>query len=68
MKKLLVKTIRGFSGRKHIIRFFDGREIVNTNLWYNGEIPKSHRKLLPDNAEFIREEMKDELYFNKILI
>ena len=56
MKKLLVKTIRGFSGRKHVIKFFDGREIVSTNLWYNGEIPESHRELLPNNAEFIKGE------------
>ena len=57
------KTIRGFSGRKHIIRFFDGREVVSTNLWYNGEIPESHRELLPDNAEFVIEEVKNELLF-----
>jgi len=53
------KTFRGFSGRKHIIRFFDGREIISTNLWYNGEIPESHRKLLPDNAEFVKGEINE---------
>ena len=45
---------RGFGGDKCVIRFFDGREVVSTNLWHNGTIPESHRELLPDNAEFIR--------------
>lgn len=45
---------RGFGGHKNVIRFFDGREVVSTNLWHNGTIPESHRELLPDNAEFIK--------------
>ena len=57
------KTFRGFSERKYIIRFYNGREIVSTNLWYNGEIPESHQELLPDNAEFVREEIRDGLLF-----
>ena len=44
---------RGFSGEKFKIRFFDGREVITTNLWCNGKIPESHKELLPDNAEFI---------------
>jgi len=44
---------RGFCGRKFIIRFLNGREVISTNLWYNGRIPESHIGLLPDNAEFI---------------
>lgn len=49
---------RGFGGLKLKIRFFDGREIVTTNLWHNGVISESHKKLLPDNAEFIYDEQK----------
>jgi len=47
---------RGFGGRKFIIKFFDGREVISTNLWYNGKIPESHIELLPDNAVFIEGE------------
>lgn len=46
---------RGFSGAKHKIKFFDGREITTTNLWFNGKIPKEYKELLPDNAKFIRD-------------
>ena len=45
---------KGFGGCKSVIKFFDGREVITTNLWHNGEIPESHRGLLPDNAEFIK--------------
>jgi endogenous inhibitor of DNA gyrase (YacG/DUF329 family) len=51
---------RGFGGSKYIIKFFDGREVVSTNLWYNGKIPDSHKELLPDNAEFIRDKVIEE--------
>lgn len=47
-------SFRGFGGAKSKIRFFDGREITTTNLWYNGKIPDSHIELLPNNAEFIK--------------
>ena len=47
-------SLRGFGGDKFTIKFFDGREVSTTNLWHNGTIPESHRKLLPDNAEFVR--------------
>lgn len=47
-------SFRGFDGRKFEIEFFDGRRVVTTNLWYNGEIPEKFRELLPDNAKFIR--------------
>lgn len=49
---------RGYCGSLFKIRFFDGREIVTTNLWYNGEIPMSHREMLPDNAEFVGAKIK----------
>ena len=47
-------SFRGFGGDKCIIKFFDGREVVTTNLWHNGTIPESHKELLPDNAKFIK--------------
>lgn len=46
---------RGFGGAKFRIKFFDGRYIETTNLWYNGDIPKKYWSKLPDNAEFIVE-------------
>ena len=48
-----VRGTRGFGGRKYKIRFFDGREVTTTNLWYNGVIPITHTDKLLDNAEFI---------------
>lgn len=46
---------RGFCGRKFCIRFLDGREVVTTNLWYNGVIPEDFKERLSDNAEFIKD-------------
>lgn len=48
-------SFRGFSGMKYKIKFFDGREVISTNLWYNGEIPDNFKELLPDNAEFMNQ-------------
>ena len=42
----------GFGGRRWHIRFFDGRDVITNNLWYQGQIPERFRELLPDNAEF----------------
>lgn len=47
---------KGYRGQKHIIKFFDDRGITTTNLWCQGKIPGYFRKLLPDNAEFGKEE------------
>lgn len=41
---------RGFGGARATIRFTDGRVVVTTNLWNNGEIPERFRADLPDNA------------------
>jgi len=49
-------SFRGFSGRKFIIKFKNGREVKTTNLWHQGEIPKWCRKYLPDNATFVYKE------------
>lgn len=46
---------KGFGGRKFIIRFADGREVVTRNLWHQGEIPAHFREELPDNATFVQE-------------
>lgn len=61
----LKSSFRGFGGRKYKIRLFSGIEITTTNLWYNGEIPESHKELLPDNAEFIKDKIIDEFKFIK---
>lgn len=46
---------RGYGGRKFHIKFFDGREVVTTNLWHNGEVPEEYYSRIPDNAIFIRD-------------
>ncbi|MEA4956931.1 hypothetical protein SDC9_07477 [bioreactor metagenome] len=44
---------RGHGGAKFIIVFSDGREVITTNLWCQGDIPLNYRKkVLHDNAEF----------------
>ena len=45
----------GSYGRRHVIRFADGREMVSSNLWFQGEIPPHFRDRLTDNAEFVEE-------------
>jgi hypothetical protein len=57
-------SFRGFGGNKFTIKFFDGREVVSTNLWYNGKIPKDYKELLPDNAEFIRDKAIEEKHIS----
>lgn len=44
----------GFDGREFNIRMNDGTEIFTNNLWFGGNIPESHRALLPDNAVFVK--------------
>lgn len=48
-------SMKGHGGAKYRIRFFDGREVTTTSLWYQGNIPEAFRDKLPDNAEFVRE-------------
>lgn len=43
----------GMCGRKHVIRFKDGRVVVCDNLWHQGTIPEHLREMMPDNAEFL---------------
>jgi hypothetical protein len=44
---------RGFNGQEFTIKFFDGRVVKTTNLWFQGVIPERFRDRLPDNAEFV---------------
>src|SRR5690349_4958169 len=39
---------KGFYGRLHCIKFFDGRLLKSTNLWNGSPIPEESRPLLPD--------------------
>lgn len=43
-------SFRGFGGAEYHIIFNDGREVITTNLWANGEVPKEYYK--GDNARF----------------
>lgn len=47
------KLFRGFAGHRFKILFNDGREVVTTNLWHQGEIPEHFWEKLPDNAKFV---------------
>lgn len=49
-----MSSFRGFDGARFEIEFYDGRKVVTTNLWSNGEIPEKFRELIKDNAKFIR--------------
>lgn len=47
----------GFGGRRYAIRNLKTGDTIQTNnLWGQGEIPTLFRDLLPDNAEFIKEQ------------
>ncbi len=60
---------KGFSGAKFKIQTLESNKIIETdNLWYNGEIPNTHRHLLPDNAIFIecsREPKPAKVFYEK---
>lgn len=45
---------RGFGGARFQIEFNDGRKVVTTNLWCQGDIPEFWRNKFPDNAKFER--------------
>ncbi len=44
---------RGFGGAEFAVCFNDGRAVVHSNMWSQGEIPESFRDRLPDNAFFL---------------
>jgi len=47
---------RGFGGRRFTIKHNDGRLIITTNLWHQGDIPKEFWDRLPDNAVWAKTE------------
>lgn len=47
------ERFRGHGGHRFKIRFFDGRETESSNLWFQGGIPARWKERLPDNAEFL---------------
>lgn len=54
------RGMRGFGGSLFRIRWLaDGKVTESTNLWMAGEIPERWRDRLPDNAEFLREEVAE---------
>lgn len=56
----LVGSAGGFGGAKWVIEFLDPtREGFTTDrLWYQGMIPSHFRDRIPDNARFIKDELK----------
>lgn len=44
---------QGFGGRKFVIKFDSGEEVICRNLWHQGEIPQRFREHLPNNAVFV---------------
>jgi hypothetical protein len=44
----------GCAGRRFVIKFDNGPELVTNNLWCQGPIPKIWQDKLPDNAKFVR--------------
>lgn len=51
---------RGFAGRRFVIQFNDGRNVITTNLWSQGEISSYWKTKMPDNAVFVpAQEWKD---------
>ena len=45
----------------HYILFEDGRIAETNQLWHQGEIPKTFRQLIPNNAVFISREDFDQI-------
>jgi hypothetical protein len=46
----LERRFRGYGGRKFTFYMLDGRTIVSTDVWHQGEVPEHFSHLLPDNA------------------
>ena len=44
------RGFQGFGGRKMVIKFHDGTEVVSHNVWHQGTIPEHLLDALPDNA------------------
>lgn len=50
-----VAPMKGYGGRKFIFRMNNGKIITSTNVWCQGQIPRTHRERLPDNATLVKE-------------
>ena len=48
-----IGAFRGYDGALFYVKFYDGRLVRTTNLWFNGKIPEAFRSLLPPNAELM---------------
>ena len=52
------KTFLGFDGRRFKIKMLHTGEVFETNnLWSNGKVPDKFKEQLPDNAEFVWQEL-----------
>lgn len=47
------KHCAGFGGSEFKIKFHDGRVVITSNLWHQGDIPDHFKERLPNNAEFV---------------
>ena len=52
---------RGFGGDKFVINFKDGKQVITTNLWCGGKIPKIWKDKFPDNADFFDWRLEERL-------
>jgi len=48
-------AFKGFGGSTFRIKFDDGRMVITSNLWCQGDIPSKFKDMLPDNAVFIKD-------------
>lgn len=48
------RYLKGYDGNHFKIQLLKTGEIIETdNLWFNGEIPKEYKSILPDSAKFV---------------
>lgn len=45
--------VKGMSGNKTCIIFFDGRVAITDDLWHQGTIPAHFKQSMPNNASFL---------------
>lgn len=51
----------GFGGAEWKIQFHDGRYLETNNMWCQGDIADHYKDRMPDNAEFVREQLIEEM-------
>lgn len=59
--------MKGYGGRSHLIIKNDGREIETTNLWSQGELSETLKKIIPNNTVAIENPLKYAKPFISIL-